>query len=262
MHALVNIAIKAARNAGKIILRSFDRLDTLTISEKSFNDFVTEVDKAAEEEIIRTIQESYPNHAFLGEESGTSGQSDFVWIIDPLDGTTNYIHGLPCFAVSIGVKYKGKLTHGVIYDPLNGELFTATRGEGAYLNNRRIRVSSRTNLNGSLLSIGFPYKKREDMPMQLAILNKMFPQTAGFRCIGSAALSLAYVAAGRIDAAYWISCLSEWDIAAGLVIIQEAGGLASDLRGGENFETGNLAAGNPKILKSLLQTIQPCLPNN
>lgn len=259
MHPLVNVAVKAARNAGKLIIRSLDRLDSLTVDEKGFNDFVTEIDRLAEQEIINTVREVYPNHAFLGEESGNTGKNDYIWVIDPLDGTTNYIHGFPAFSVSIGIKYKNKIVHGVIFNPLNGELFTATRGEGAYLNNHRLRVSKRTTLHSSLLGIGFPYKQRGDLQIQVAILDKLFPHIAGFRSLGSAALTLAYVAAGRLDGAFWISCLNEWDIAAGQILIHEAGGLVGDCYGTEDYSHGNLIIANPKMFKILLQTIKPII---
>ena len=254
MHPLLNIAIKAARSAGKIIVRSLDHLDSLSIDEKGHNDFVTEIDKAAEAEIMRIVREAYPNHAFLGEESGVSGESDYVWVIDPLDGTTNFIHGFPSFAVSIGIKVKNQIQHGVIFDPLTGELFHGSRGEGAYLNNRRIRVTQKTSLDGTLLGTGFPYRQPELFNRQLAILNDLFTDVAGFRCIGSAALALAYVAAGRLDGA-WIACLSEWDMAAGILLIKEAGGLTSDFSGSEDFKDGTFIGGNPKIFKALLKRI-------
>lgn len=253
-HPLLNTAIKAARNGSKIITRSFERLDNVKISSKGEHDFVTEVDKAVEEEIVQTIHAAYPNHAFLAEEGGISGEGDYVWVIDPIDGTINFIHGIPCCAISIAVKYKGVLQHGVIYDPLTGELFTASRGKGAYLNDRRIRVSKKQTLHDCLIATGFPYRNQHHFPWQRNILSSIFSEIAGFRCIGSAALALAYVAAGRFDG-LWLFCLSEWDVAAGILLVQEAGGLSSDFEGKENITSGSVVAGNPKILKALLKKI-------
>lgn len=254
-HPLLNIAIQAARNGGKIITRSLDRFDTVKVSEKGNNDFVTDIDKAVENEIMATISDAYPSHAFRNEESGVTGDDDYVWIVDPIDGTTNYIHGFPCFSISIAVKHKGVLQHGVIYDPVKGELFTASRGQGAYLNNRRMRVSQQLKLQSSLIGIGFPYRQPENLQKQLNTLKNIFPYVAGFRSIGSAALALAYVASGRLDG-MWLACLSEWDIAAGILLVMEAGGLVSNYQGEEEFSSGNIVAGNSKILKSILKYIE------
>lgn len=258
MQPILNIAVTAARNASRIIMRSFGRLEAQQISEKKRNDFVTEIDKAAEKEIIQTIYKSYPNHKIIAEESGVlEGDETFTWIIDPLDGTTNFIHGIPHFSVSIAVRYKNKIEHAVIYDPIRNELFTASRGDGARLNDRRIRVSSNTKLERSLIGTGFPFKNPENIATYLRIFSDMLNQTGGMRRAGSAALDLAYVAAGRFDG-FWELGLSEWDMAAGMLLIQEAGGLLSDIHGEEKcLETGNIIAGNPKIFKNLLQIIKP-----
>ena len=257
---MLNIAVRAARNAGNIIARSVDRLDQITVSVKSENDFVSEVDRQAEQEIIHTIRKAYPNHAILGEETGAHEGDDYVWIIDPLDGTTNFIHGFPQFAVSIGLKHKGRLEQAVVYDPLRQELFTASRGAGAQLNDRRIRVSKHNDLEGALLGTGFPFKQQQHLDTYLETFKALFPMTAGIRRAGSAALDLAYVAAGRLDG-FWEIGLNPWDMAAGVLLIQEAGGLVSDFGGGHEFmTTGNVVAANPKVFKAMLKKIRPLLP--
>lgn len=262
MHPLLNIAISAARNASKHILRLSERVDTVQIIEKQRNDFVTEVDQLAEREIISTIHKAYPDHAILAEESGKSNHdSSYLWIIDPLDGTTNFLHGFPHYAISIAVQYKDRTEHAVIYDPIRQELFTASRGSGAQLNNRRIRISSRNNLQGSLLGTGFPFKYLEHLPQYLESFQTLTKQAAGIRRAGAATLDLAYVAIGRLDG-FWEMGLSPWDIAAGALIITEAGGLISDFNGTENYlMNGNVVTGNPKLFKQLLQTVQPILGN-
>lgn len=256
MQPLINIATTAARNASRIIIRSLDRLDTIKISEKHHNDFVTEIDQQSEQEIIATIRKSYPDHAIWGEEGGQSGKSDYTWIIDPIDGTTNFLHGHPHFSISIGIQYKDKIEHGLIYDPLRQELFTATRGGGAFLNDRRIRVGTRKSLTGSLIATGFNSKTIGYLPQYLKILSKLLPEAAGVRRSGSAALDFAYVAAGRVDG-FWEFTLSPWDMAAGLLLVKEAGGWVTDFDEKENyFSTGNVIAANQKIHKLLLQIIQ------
>ena len=259
MQPMLNIAVRAARNAGNIIARSVDRLDQITINVKAENDFVSEIDRQAEQEIIHTIRKAYPNHGFLGEETGVHEGDDFVWIIDPLDGTTNFLHGFPQFAVSIGLKHKGRLEQAVVYDPLRQELFTASRGAGAQLNDRRIRVSKRNDLDGALLGTGFPFKQQQHLDIYLHTFKALSPMTAGIRRAGSAALDLAYVAAGRLDG-FWEIGLNPWDMAAGVLLIQEAGGLVSDFSGGNDFlSTGNIVAANPKVFKAMLQKIRPHL---
>lgn len=255
MHPTLNIAIKAARNAGKIITRALEQVDTLSVSTKGRNDFVSEVDKAAEHEIIKTIRKAFPTHGFLAEESGSHEGDDCTWIIDPLDGTTNFLHGFPQFAISIAMQHKGRLEHGVVYDPLRQEIFSASRGQGAQLNDRRIRVAKAKGLEGALLGTGFPFRQMDHLDSYIEILKDIIPQVAGVRRPGSAALDLAYVAAGRLDG-FWEFGLKPWDMAAGALIIKEAGGLLSDFEGGNDYlKSGNIIAGNAKVLKALLQTI-------
>ncbi|HHL45416.1 MAG TPA: inositol-1-monophosphatase [Gammaproteobacteria bacterium] len=259
MHPLLNIAVRAARNAGTIISRSAERIDSLTIDTKAQNDFVTEVDRLAEQEIIQIIRKSYPDHGILAEESGQQQGDDYEWIIDPLDGTTNFLHGFPQFAVSIGIRHRGRLEHAVVYDPMRQELFTASRGAGAQLDDRRIRVSRRKGLEGALIGTGFPFKQQRHLDVYLETFKALFPMTAGIRRPGSAALDLAYVAAGRLDG-FWEIGLQPWDMAAGTLLIQEAGGLVGDFSGNNRFlETGNLVAGNVKVFRAILQSIQPHL---
>lgn len=257
MHPMLNIAVRAARRAGDIITRSMDKLDSLDVVTKGPNDFVSAVDKAAEAAIIDTIKQAYPDHQIMAEESGSQGDSDYLWLIDPLDGTTNFLHGFPQFAVSIALKYQGKLQQAVIYDPISQELYTASRGAGAQLNNRRIRVSNRKELAGSLIGTGFPFRSDQDLDTYLDTFRAIAPKTAGIRRAGAAALDLAYVAAGRLDG-FWEFGLKPWDIAAGALLVEEAGGLFGDMSGGNShFKNGNVVCGNPRIFKALLQTIHP-----
>ncbi len=259
MHPTLNIAVKAARRAGGIINRASRDVEQIKVSAKRDKDFVTEVDKAAEEAIIGVLKEAYPDHAILAEESGASGDSEHVWIIDPLDGTTNFIHGFPQYAVSIAQAHKGVLQHAVVYDPNRNELFTASKGAGAYLNERRIRVSKRVKLNEVLVGTGFPFRYFEHVDAYLGIFRDMMHKTAGVRRPGAAALDLAWVAAGRIDG-FWELGLSPWDMAGGALLITEAGGLVGDLSGEQNYlETGNIVGGNPKVFSQLLQIIAPHL---
>ncbi len=264
MHPTLNIAIRAAQEAGDIIYRYLEHVDNLVVSSKAQNDFVTEVDKQAEVTIINVIRKAFPDHSIKAEESGeTEGkESDCQWIIDPLDGTTNFIHGFPQFSVSIALKEKGRLTQAVVYNPVSQELFTATRGEGASLNNRRLRVSKRKSLEGALLGTGFPFRQQEHLDIYLETFRAMFTDTAGIRRPGSAALDLAYVAAGRLDG-FWEIGLSEWDMAAGCLLVQEAGGLISDFSGGHEYlESGNIICGNPKVFKQMVQKIVPIVKNS
>lgn len=259
MHPTLNIAVKAARRAGSVINRAALNLDLLEVRAKQQNDFVTEVDRAAEEAIIDTIREAYPEHAILAEESGLSGpatESEFQWIIDPLDGTTNFIHGFPQYAISIALAQNGQLQHGVIYDPNRNELFTASRGKGAFLNDRRIRVSKRVRMNESLIGTGFPFKNLQHSDAYIAMFRELTEKTAGLRRPGAAALDLAYVACGRTDGFFEIG-LKPWDMAAGALLVQEAGGLVSDFAGEAAYlDTGNLVSGNPKVFAQLLQIVQ------
>jgi len=259
MHPTLNIAVKAARRAGGIINRASRDVEQIKVSAKRDKDFVTEVDKAAEAAIIEVLKEAYPDHAILAEESGASGDSEFVWIIDPLDGTTNFIHGFPQYAVSIAQQHKGVLQHAVIYDPNRNELFTASKGAGAYLNERRIRVSKRVKMNEALIGTGFPFRYFEHVDAYLGIFRDMMHKTAGVRRPGAAALDLAWVAAGRIDG-FWELGLSPWDMAGGALLITEAGGLVGDLSGESDYmNTGNIVGGNPKVFVQLLQIIAPHL---
>lgn len=262
VHALLNIAVRAARNAGEIIVRSMNRLESLQITSKGRNDFVTEIDQAAEREIIGHIRKHYPNHAFLAEESGQTGESETVWIIDPLDGTTNFLHGFPQFAVSIACRHRGQLEHAVVYDPLRQEIFTASRGAGAHLDNHRIRVSKQRTLEGALIATGFPYRSNlRYLDAYLAMLRTVMEHTAGVRRPGSAALDLAYVAAGRVDA-FWEIGLKPWDTAAGTLLIQEAGGHVGTLTGAPYAQGGNIIAGSPKIYAALVEALAPHVPES
>lgn len=266
MQPMLNIALRAARSAGELIFRSIERLDVISVNEKDAKDYVTEVDRAAEETIIQALRKAYPTHSILGEEGGSiagSGEgADYQWIIDPLDGTTNFIRGVPHFAVSVACKYKGRLEHAVVIDPVRQEEFTASRGRGAALNGRRLRVSPRKSLEGALLGTGFPFRDNQldNLDNYLNMFRSLVGQTAGIRRAGSASLDLAYVAAGRFDA-FWEFGLSEWDMAAGALLVQEAGGLVSDFTGGHDFlEKGHIVAGNTKCFKAVLTAIQPHLP--
>lgn len=263
MQPMTTIALRAARKAGELIVRATEQLDNFEVQQKGVNDYVTEVDQSAEKEIIYHLQKAYPGHAILGEEGGAIGDpdSDYQWVIDPLDGTTNFIRGIPHFAVSIACLFKGQIEHAVIVDPVRREEFTASRGHGAQLNGRRMRVSPRKTLDGALIGTGIPYKSRSEafIPQYMQSLEAVAKQTAGVRRAGAASLDLAYVAAGRLDG-FWEIGLKKWDIAAGALLIREAGGLLSDFQGGNHFmESGNIVAGNPKCFKALLQTVQPFL---
>jgi len=259
MHPMLNIAVKAARRAGNVINRATRNLDLVAFKEKAANDFVSEVDREAEQAIIRTLHDAYPDHSILAEESGASGQSDYQWIVDPLDGTTNFMHGFPQFAVAIALRHRGVITQAVVYDPSRNDLFTSTRGRGAFLNDQRIRVSKRAHLRSSLIGTGFPFRSLEHIDVYLAVLRDMMSGAAGVRRAGSAALDLAYVAAGRLDG-FWEFGLSPWDIAAGALLISESGGLVGDLVGESNYmNTGNVVAGTPKVFVELLRAIEPHL---
>lgn len=254
---MLNIGVRAARRAGDLIVRNLDRLSDLKVETKAGNDFVSEVDRDAERAIIETIRRSYPDHAFIAEESGRTGQADYEWIIDPLDGTTNFLHGFPVFAVSIALRVKGRIEHGVIYDPLRQELFTASRGGGVQLDGRRVRVTQRRELSGALLGTGFPYREKDDIDTYLPMFRAMTLASRGIRRAGAAALDLAYVAAGRLDG-FWEMNLQLWDIAAGTLMVQEAGGLVGSLDGGtRHLETGNILAANPKLFAEMAKMLRP-----
>ncbi|MEZ5462458.1 inositol monophosphatase family protein [Dokdonella sp.] len=253
----VNVAVRAARAAGQIILRYMNRLDSLAIVEKQRLDFASEVDRAAEAEIIRELKRAFPGHGILAEESGAQGKGKHVWVIDPLDGTHNYLRGFPHFCVSIAMLENGEPMHGVVYDPLRDELFTASRGDGAYLNDRRIRVSTRPDLEGALLVTGYPYRQREHLDAQIDMTRALLGQAEDIRRTGSAALDLAYVANGRVDG-YFETGLQPWDMAAGCLLVREAGGRYSDFVGRDGIpDNGNLVAGGIKVAEAIVKTIAP-----
>lgn len=258
---IINIAVEAARAGGNLIVRAMKRLNTIKIAEKRPNDFVTEVDQRVEQEIISVVRKAYPSHGFLGEECGEiAGDEDYQWIIDPIDGTRNFIHGFPYFAISIAVMHKNKIEHGVIYDPNRQELFTASRGKGARLNETRIRVSERKRLEECLLGTGFAYRHSDkENIIPLKILQSMIPICGDVRRAGAATLDLAYVACGRLDG-FWEIGLHIWDVAAGILLIKEAGGMVCDPHGGEDYlKTGNVVAANPTIMRQFLKSIKPQL---
>ena len=263
MEPMINIALRAARKAGENIVRASDDLERFEVRAKGVNNFVSDVDVAAEKEIIYHLHKAYPDHAILGEETGLTGSedADYRWVIDPLDGTTNFVRGIPHYAVSIACLYKGKLEHAVIVDPVRREEFTASRGRGAQLNGRRIRVSKLPGLDGALLGTGIPFKDHCDDklgPYSKAV-EVLAGQCAGIRRAGAASLDLAYVAAGRLDG-FWEIGLAPWDIAAGALLVREAGGLVADIDASENFlQSGNIVCGNPKCFKAVLQVVKPLL---
>lgn len=260
MQSFLNTAVRAARGAGDVIIRYVDRVDSLKISTKKYNDFVSEVDQLAEREIVNVLKKAYPNHAMLAEESGAyNAQEDDkcpLWIIDPLDGTTNFLHGFPQFAVSIALKKDGHLQVGVVYDPMRQELFTAIRGTGARLNDRRIRVKPNVRLSGALIATGFPYHRYDDLDQYMSVLKTVITKTAGVRRPGAAALDLAHTAAGRFDG-FWESNLQPWDIAAGALLVQEAGGIVSDFDNQHDYlENGNIVCGAPYVQQELYNIIR------
>jgi myo-inositol-1(or 4)-monophosphatase len=259
MNPMLNMAVRAARRAGTVVLRSLDQIPYLKIEEKGQHDFVSEIDRQSEIAIIETLRKAYPQHSILAEETGAQQGNEFEWIIDPLDGTTNYLHQYPQFSISIALRHQGLLVEAVVYDPLRDELFSASRGGGCYLNGRRVRVSSQPALKDALLGTGFPFKMPQHLDTYLDLFKALFVQVSDVRRAGSAALDLAYVAAGRLDG-FWEIGLKTWDMAGGALLIQEAGGLVSDFSGGHDFlTTGNIVAGSPKVFKGILQTIQPHL---
>jgi len=256
---MLNIGIRAARAAGNVITRNMDRIDTLQIDEKGRNDFVSEVDRAAETEIVSVLKKAYPDHSVLGEESGQTGDTDaeYQWIVDPLDGTTNFLHGYPYFSVSIALMHKNRIEQGIVYNPVSQELFTATRGDGAWLNSKRIRVSKTNQMEKALLGTGFPYRPGQDLDFYQRTLRHYTIHSLGIRRAGSAALDLAAVAAGRLDG-IWFLGLNTWDVAAGALLVREAGGLLNDFSGGDSWiEGGEVIAGTPKIHHGMLQVMKP-----
>lgn len=264
VNPLLNIALRAARKAGEHIARAHGTLAASQIHAKAAYDFVTDIDRQAEKIIIDTIKRSYPTHAILAEESGeiTHGNPQYQWIIDPLDGTTNFIFGIPHYAVSIAIAIEGKVQHGVVLDPIKQEEFTASRGAGAQLNNKRIRVSKRSSLEGSLLGTGIPFGDHPESKIDdyLSTLKAFLPHIAGIRRAGAASLDLAYVACGRLDG-FWEMNLQPWDLAAGCLLVQEAGGLVSDFNAGHRYlETGNVICATPKVFKAMTQRIKAHTP--
>lgn len=257
MHPMLNTAVKAARRAGSIINRA-----TLNggfeVHAKRANDFVTEVDRAAEDAVINVIRQAYPDHAILAEETGESeggAKNEYTWIIDPLDGTTNFIHGFPQYCVSIGVRYRGQMAHAVVYDPVKNELFTGSKGRGAFLNDRRVRVSKCAHLRDALIGTGFPFKELTRLDLYMKQMRTMMRSCSGVRRAGAAALDLSYVACGRLDG-FWEMGLSKWDMAAGALLIKEAGGLVGGLSGEDDwYESGDIVAGTPKVFAQLLPAV-------
>jgi len=258
MHALLNVAIMAAHRGGDSLLRSMKKLDKLTVEVKGRNDYVSEADRQAERAVIETILKHYPDHEIVAEESGRQGSSDYQWVIDPLDGTTNFLHGFPVFCVSVACLHKGRPEHAAVYDPMRQELFSASRGSGAQLDGRRIRVSGESRLDRALIGTGFPYRdSNKSFPPYLEMFKRAMEETTGIRRAGAAALDLCYVAAGRLDA-FWETGLAAWDIAAGALLIREAGGIISGLDGSENYlDTGHVLAGTPKIYGAVARLFAP-----
>lgn len=260
IHPMLNIAVKAARTAGAIINRASLDVDLLKVTAKSTNDFVTEVDQAAEQAIIETILTAYPGHGILAEESGRqhgAKHSDFLWIIDPLDGTTNFIHGFPVYCISIALAFRGKVEQAVVYDPTRNDLFMASKGRGAFMNDKRLRVSKRTRLGDALIGTDFPFRKGDNFQRYLKMFEAVAPHCAGMRRPGSAALDLCYVAAGWYDG-FFETGLNPWDVAAGSLMITEAGGLIGNFTGEADFlHQREVVAGSPKIYGQLVQLLAP-----
>ena len=260
LHPMLNTAVKAARAAGSVINRASIDLDRLKVTTKAPNDFVTEVDQAAERVIIDTLLGAYPGHGILAEESGSARgakDSEYVWIIDPLDGTTNFIHGLPVYAVSIALAHRGQVQQAVVYDPTRNDLYFASRGRGAFLNDKRLRVSKRLRLAESLIGTGFPFRKGDNFERYLQMFQNVMQHCAGLRRPGAAALDLCYVAAGYYDG-FFETGLNPWDVAAGSLLVLESGGLIGDLSGeGDYLYGGQVIAGNPKIFAQMVTVLAP-----
>ncbi len=253
----INIASEAARKAGDLMLKFRHRLEGIPVERKARHDYVTDVDRACEQAIREHILRHHRGHAILGEEGGLIGESEYQWIIDPLDGTSNYLHGFPHFSVSIALAINGRIEHGVIYDPLREELFWASRGMGAFLNNQRVRVTGRKDLSGALVATAFPFRSRRLMPAYQAMFESVFDKVEDIRRAGTASLDLAYVACGRLDAYFELN-LQPWDIAAGALMVQEAGGVVMDVIGGEKWlDTGHIVAAPFKLITPLRHAIEP-----
>ncbi|MFL2550706.1 MAG: inositol monophosphatase family protein [Arenicellales bacterium] len=260
MHPMLHTAVRSVREGGRVILMYFNQLDRLEYSSKGRNDYVSQADVEAERAVLDVLTRAYPDHGIIAEESGEREGSEYTWIIDPLDGTTNFLHGFPMFAVSVAVKRAGVLEHGVVYDPLHDEMFTASRGEGAQLNGKRIRVSTTRKLAPSLLGTGFPFRDLGIIEPWMRSFQSLLPKTSGIRRAGAAALDLAYVAAGRLDG-FWEFGLKPWDMAAGALLIREAGGLVADVSGGQDFlESGNLVSANPLIFEEFRKIVARSAP--
>ncbi|MBY0544469.1 MAG: inositol monophosphatase [Gammaproteobacteria bacterium] len=261
MHPFLNTAFAAVRKASTQMLTALRDIKTIKISEKGLYDYVTEIDQKSEQIIIEAIRKAYPSHAILAEESEYIEGSDYTWVIDPLDGTKNFVHGFPHFCISIGIKQADRIEHGLIYDPIRDELFTATRGAGARLNDQRIRVTEHQSYQGALLGTAFPTSEKPYFRDYMSGFSRIYGNTSGLRLCGSAALSLAYVAAGRLDG-HWEMGLAEWDVIAGALLVKEAGGMVSDLQGGETYlETGNIVVGGSKVFKGLVQALHTIKPS-
>ena len=260
MHPMLHTAVRSVREGGRVILMYFDQLDRLEYSSKGRNDYVSQADVEAERAVLDVLTRAYPDHGIIAEESGEREGSEYTWVIDPLDGTTNFLHGFPMFAVSVAVNRGGVLEHGVVYDPLHDEMFTASRGEGAQLNGKRLRVSTTRQLAPSLLGTGFPFRDLGIIEPWMRSFQSLLPKTSGIRRAGAAALDLAYVAAGRLDG-FWEFGLKPWDMAAGALLIREAGGLVADVSGGQDFlENGNLVAANPLIFEEFRKIVARSVP--
>lgn len=256
-HPTINIAINAAHIAGDLMRQEFPKVASIPITQKARHDYVTEIDKSSEAQIVREIKRYHPDHAILGEEGGAQGESEYVWIIDPLDGTSNYLHGIPHFGISIALQIKGRTEHAVVYDPMRDEMFSASRGNGAHLNNTRIRVSARTTLDSAILATAFPFRQRGMMSVYTGIFSDVFRKIEDIRRNGAAALDLAWVAAGRMDAYFEIG-LKPWDVAAGALLVREAGGVVTDFDGNDAVEESRSILAAPyKLMTPLRKIIEP-----
>ena len=258
-HPFLNTAIEAAHKGGDLIMKYRDRVDSIPVERKARGDYASEVDKACEEVIRAELGRRYPDHEILGEEHGKSGDHENVWLIDPIDGTSNYLRGIPHYAISIALSVKGRIEHGVVYDPARDELFAASRGQGTTLNNRRVRVSGRSTLSNAVLGAAFPFRSRRLMPAYMEMFDTLFEQCEDVRRAGAASLDLAYVASGRLDG-YWELALKPWDTAAGALLVQEAGGVVMDITGGDNWlKSGHIIAAPFKLITPMRKAIEPHL---